>query len=322
MEWIATIEAWIAETIGFSPETQHKIELSIAVVLLATLVRLLALRIVNRNVHNLRVRYRWRKAIGYFAYFLAILVVGRIWISGFSSLTTFLGLLSAGVAIALKDLLTNLAGWLFIIWRRPFSTGDRIEIGAYRGDVIDTRLFQFSVLEVGNWVAADQSTGRIVNIPNGMVFTEPLASYTLGFDYVWDELPVLVTFESNWEKAKQLLVEIVERQSLHFTAEAERQVRSAAAQYMIFFSKFTPIVYTSVEDSGVMLTLRFMTRPRERRGVAEKMWEDVLRTFGECDDIDFAYPTQRFYNNASEGKRGARASLLPDGEPPAPSSAA
>jgi hypothetical protein len=73
---------------------------------------------------------------------------------------------------------------------------------------------------------------------------------------------------------------------------------------MIFYSKLTPIVYTSVEDCGVLLTLRYLTEPQQRRGRMEAIWEDILRAFARNDDIDFAYPTQRFYVNRTEGKPG------------------
>src|SRR2546425_13182228 len=68
---------------------------------------------------------------------IGLLVIGRIWFAGFQSIATFLGLVSAGVAIALKDILVNLAGWVFLMWRRPFALGDRIQIGQHAGDVID-----------------------------------------------------------------------------------------------------------------------------------------------------------------------------------------
>jgi small-conductance mechanosensitive channel len=231
-------------------------------------------------------------------------VTTRIWFQGMGSLSTMIGLLSAGVAIALKDALVNLAGWLFIVWRRPFEVGDRIEVGDVAGDVIDLRIFQFTLMEIGNWVQADQSTGRIIHVPNGRVFTQTLANYSKGFQYIWDEVGVLVTFESDWEKAKQILLDIATRHAEHLSSEAEQRVREVSKKFMIFYSKLTPIVYTSVEDCGVLLTLRFLTEPQKRRGRMEAIWEDVLRAFSQQDDIDFAYPTQRFYFNAREGKTG------------------
>jgi small-conductance mechanosensitive channel len=237
---------------------------------------------------------------------LALFLVGRIWFTGFRSIATFLGLVGAGIAIALKDPLTNLAGWLFILWRRPFRVGDRIQLGNDAGDVIDQRLFQFTLLEIGNWIDADQSTGRLVHIPNGLVFVTPLANYTRGFPYIWNEVPVQVTFESNWESAKAILREIADRHGSQFTQSAERDVLSASRQFMIFYSTLKPTVYTTVKDSGIMLTIRYLCDPRQRRGTSQAIWEDTLREFAKHDDIDLAYPTTRFYNNATEGKVSLR----------------
>ena len=212
--------------------------------------------------------------------------------------------IAAGLAIALKDPLTNLVGWIFILWRRPFVVGDRIQIGQHAGDVIDQRIFQFTLLEIGNWVAADQSTGRVIHNPNGKVFTEALANYTTGFEYIWNEIPVRVTFESQWENAKDILQEIADRHAAHLSQEAADRIRLAARRFMIMYSKLTPIVYTRVEEDGVLLTVRYMCDPRKRRSSEHAIWEDVLRAFAEQPDIEFAYPTQRFYHRWVETQQG------------------
>jgi len=217
--------------------------------------------------------------------------------------------LSAGIAIALKDVVANFAGWLFIISRRPFSVGDRIQIGNYAGDVIDTRVFQFTLLEIGNWVNADQSTGRIVHIPNGMVLSEVLANYSKGFQYIWNEIPVLITFESNWKKAKKILQKIADKDAEQLSKAAEKRVKEASKKFMILYSKLTPIVYTSVQDSGVLLTIRYLCEPQRRRDSEQVIWEDILKEFTRNNDIDFAYPTQRFYNSKLEGENFVKGPL-------------
>jgi hypothetical protein len=63
-------------------------------------------------------------------------------------------------------------------------------------------------------------------------------------------------------------------------------------------------VYTSVQDCGVLLTIRYLIEPRKRRWSEQAIWEDILEAFAGRPDIDFAYPTQRFYNNVLEGKQG------------------
>jgi small-conductance mechanosensitive channel len=297
------MEEILQKYLGLSPEMQSKLFESIFVILIIVLIQRLVKKILIAKVQDIRVRYQWQKISLYLSVFLIIFFLINTWLNIFGSVATFLGLISAGIAIALKDPLVNMVAWFFILIRKPFSVGDRIQIGKISGDVIDIRLFQFSVNEIGNWVEADQSTGRIVHIPNGIVFVEPQANYTAGFDYIWSEMPVLLTFESNWKKAKKILSEILDNHGLSLSNEAEKQIKEAAKKFLIFYTKLTPIVYTSVKDSGVMLTLRFMCNPRNRRSIEEKIWEDILTKFAECDDIDFAYPTQRFYNNLIEGKK-------------------
>ncbi len=304
-----SVTTWLQATLGLSPDVQSRLLGSVVAIVLLWALRRLVLSVVWRRIDDVKLRYRWRKTTTYILVPAGMLVVGRIWFAGIGSLATYLGLVSAGLAIALKDLVVNLAGWGFIVWRRPFDVGDRIQIDGHIGDVIDLRIFQFTLLEVGNWVDADQSTGRLLHIPNGKVLSESLANYTRGFDYIWNELPVLVTFESNWRKAKTLLSEIGARHAAHLTEEAEKQIREVSRRFMIFYSTLTPTVYTSVADSGVLLTIRYLCAPRRRRGTAEAIWEDVLDAFGREPDIDFAYPTYRYYDNRLEGK--------PDTTPPA-----
>jgi small-conductance mechanosensitive channel len=269
-----------------------------AVIAVLMLLRSLSVLLVGRNVQDARVRYHTGKVISYATAFIGLFLIGRIWFVGFRSIATFLGIVAVGLVLALKEPVLNMAGWLFLLWRRPFVLGDRIQIGDVAGDVIDRRLFQFSILEIGNWVDADQSTGRIIHVPNGRLFTEPLANYTAAFPYVWNELPVAVTFESNWREAKRLLLEIGERHRLG--AEIEAQILSESRHYLIFYSTLAPAVYTRGAEHGVLLTLRYMCGARARRGTMHAIWEDVLDAFTARADIDLAYPTQRFFDRGGE----------------------
>jgi small-conductance mechanosensitive channel len=227
---------------------------------------------------------------------LIFLFLGVIWLDDISNLVTYLGLVSAGIVIALSDPITNIAGWVFIFIRRPFSVGERIQIGKYAGDVIDARIFQFTLLEVGNWVDADQSTGRMIHIPNRKVFSDPLANYSKGFQFIWNEIPVLITFESDWRKTKTILNEIISKYDQDFRQDVEQQIQMTAQDYLIYTPKTTPIVYTSVKESGVLLTIRYLCKPHDRRSTTEVIWEEILDAFEGHPDINLAYPTTRFYN--------------------------
>lgn len=299
----------IESLLGIDPETQVKILLSALTVLVIWAVRRVTLQMVQTRLASARARYQWSKSSGYVGVLLVLLVWGQIWLEAIQGMGAFLGLLSAGLAIALRDLVANMAGWAFILLRHPLTVGDRVQVGEHRGDVVDIRLFQFTILEIGNWVDADQSTGRIVHIPNSRIFSDPLANFTSGFAYLWHEIPVLVTFESNWQKAKEILQRVVDEQAGEIGTEAEAQVRSASRRFLIHYGTLTPKVYTSVRDSGVLLTLRFLSPVRRRRGLDEQIWESILEAFHAESDIDLAYPTQRLYANFLEGKKEARAEV-------------
>jgi small-conductance mechanosensitive channel len=291
---------WLQFQLNVSPDILNKFIQSILIIGGLWLLRRWFLRTVVKKISDVRVRYQWQKNSTYLFYMLVAVLLGMLWLSSLRNLVTYLGLLSAGLAIALRDPVTNIVGWLFIIWRHPFEVGDRIEIGEHAGDVIDLRIFQFTLLEIGNWVDADQSTGRIIHVPNGRIFTHPLENFSQGFQYIWNEIPVVITFESSWQKAKKLLLDIVTNQSEQFNPDAAEQIKKAAERFMIFYNTLTPTVYTRVEASGVLLTIRYMVKPQERRASAESIWEAILLTFAEHEDIEFAYPTQRFYNAAVE----------------------
>ncbi len=286
---------WIQENFNISSGVQLNILYSLIALLIFTVLRTLANKLIYGAFEDVKERYTWRNGVRNAFNILFLITLLFIWTKQIGSLGTFLGLVSAGLAIALQSPIVNLAGWLFIIVRKPFEVGDRIQIGEHAGDVIDIRFFQFTINEIGKWVDADQSTGRIIHIPNGQVFSISQANYNQGFPHIWNEIKVLVTFESDWKKAKSILEEIIARQSDQLSETAEQRLREASKKFMIFYSQLTPFVYVKAMDSGVLLTIRYLTPPKTRRITEHRVWENVLEEFHKHDDIEFAYPTTRIY---------------------------
>lgn len=285
----------LAEALGIAPDTTENIVFSVAALIVILIGRALILRVVEANVEDSDAQYRARKIVNYTATATFLITLAFVWIDAFSNLPTYLGLVSAGIAIALADVLKNMAGWLFILTRRPFEVGDRIEVVDLRGDVVDIRLFRFSLMEVGGWVDADQSTGRLVHVPNGVVFNQPVANYTEGFPYVWDEIPVLITFESDYKGAKAIILDVLQQDAPDTHGPAGRHIRDTARRYSIKIGTLTPTVYVSVRDSGVLLTARYLVEARNRRGAQDRIWQSILDGFNATEAIHLAYPTIRAY---------------------------
>jgi len=299
-EFYTFIKNGIEKVLFINSPFALKLIQSLIVIIIFWLIKKLIIKIINKNITEVKTQYHWRKLINSVVLILLLILVFRIWFTGAQSLVTYLGLVSAGIAIALKDVFTNLAGWLYIISRRPFNVGDRVQIGDYAGDVIDQSFFEFTLLEIGNWVHADQSTGRLIHIPNGKIFSQDLANYDKGFKYLWNEIEVVVTFESDWQKAKKILLEIANNKGENISKRMENQIKRAAKKYMIYYKKLTPIVYTSVVDHGIKLTIRHLCETRKRRGYDEAIWEDILLEFAKNKNIELAYPTTRFFKNKTE----------------------
>lgn len=285
---------WLAKIFTYS-SIQVKFIATFIAILVFIFIRRFVLKIVFKKTDDALIRYRWQKTSSYIIYVFALIIIGRIWFKGIQSIATYLGLLSAGIAIALKDPLTNITGWFFILSRTPFAVGDRIQVGVHSGDVIDINFFKFTLMEIGHWGEGEQSSGRIIHIPNGKVFTETLANYGKGFKYIWNEVPVLVTFESDWKKAKKILNQISIKHAEHVSKAAARKFKETSKLFMMYKPDFNPQVYTKVEDSGILLTIRYLCNPRKRRITSQMIWEDILDEFANYENIDFAYPTTRFY---------------------------
>ncbi|NQT46998.1 MAG: mechanosensitive ion channel family protein [Candidatus Omnitrophica bacterium] len=270
---------------------------SLYAIVVIYIIALIVTRSINKRVHDLKRRYDMRKRSFYVAGLLMIGIVGIIWIKDLRGLTVVLSVIGAGLVVSLAEVFLCIAGWFLIITRRPFDTGDRIEFGGVKGDVIDIRLFQTSLLEIGNWVVADQSTGRIVHIPNSMIFKSPSFNYTRGFEFIWNEVKIVVTFESDWKKAKAIMVKQAQKEGNRIKEEVDKRIRHMSKHYLIYYEKLTPIVYTNIIENGVELSLRYLTQAKERRHTQDELCQKILDEFENEKGINFAYPTYRIIKN-------------------------
>lgn len=281
--------------IDFDEIIFHRLFISILWIIIIVIISYIAKKIANRHTSDIKSLYLIKKAISYFSVLITVLLLILIWFRDISNISTIIGLASAGFAIALKDLISDLAGWAYIIFKKPFTTGDRIEIGNMRGDIVDIGFLKFSMIEVGNWVDSDQSTGRIIFIPNSFIYLQTFVNYTKDFNFIWNEIPVIITFESNWKKAKAILEEIINKDVKDIIKDANKELEFASKQQYIYYTKLTPIVWVSSKENGILLTIRYLCRPRERRGTENKIWMDILEEFSKIEDISFAHNTTRLY---------------------------
>ncbi len=273
---------WLQNQLNVSVDIQIRLLESVLVFISTFFLRTIFLWGVQRRIKNLRWQYRSSKSINYLWGITIIIWMGWIWNNNMQALLTFLGFFVAGIAIALREPISSFIGWLYILFRRTFEVGDRVEIDGHVGDVIDISLFQFTLLEVGNWVSGEQTSGRILHVPNNKVFANVFANYTDEFPYVWHEMDVVVSKDSDWEKARTLLLEILNQRVGAIATEASTWANQPNNhRFLVVYGKLTPIVYISVKSDGVHLALRYLSVVRQRRNSESAIWDDILRTFAD-----------------------------------------
>ncbi|MFQ5679905.1 MAG: mechanosensitive ion channel family protein [Gemmatimonadota bacterium] len=265
--------------------------IALAVFLLIRLAR----RWIDRAIEDVNRRHRLRKAVGYAGTLVVLAVAVALFVGKFGHLATVLGLVGAGLAIALQDLGKSAAGWIYLASRSGFGPGSRVEVDGVLGDVVDIGILKTTVLEVGNIVYGRQSSGRLVTVPNSKFLSSSIHLSPAYSPYVWLEIPFLFTYESDWKRAVELLEELATREF----AGVDRGTREAFEQlekrFAFKYGARTPVVYVRTADSGVELTLRFLSHIRQRRGARDRVTRAMLEAVERDPGLDFAYPTMRIY---------------------------
>ncbi|WP_419786050.1 mechanosensitive ion channel domain-containing protein [Pseudodesulfovibrio sp.] len=213
-------------------------------------------------------------AIKYAAVFFIALSLVFIWLESLGPIITALTLLATALTLVAKELILNFIGSFVIFWRELFTIGDRVRVGEVSGDVIDKGVLYFTLLETGESGLSGHSTGRLIKVPNALTLTQPVINATRGAGYVWNEIGLAVTRESDREKARTMLIEAVEKYYASQSVDLER-IRRIFEQRRVFFKELTPRVYLDVTTRGYLLTLRYLCRSR----LARESRDVILTTF-------------------------------------------
>ena len=275
----------------FQSEFSTDIVITAGVVVLALILAKLSSRFARGYFDDPEKVYRSTKSARRVAIFFTIVTTILVWSPGFGDFITLLTVIGAGMAIALREVLLSVAGWARIAVYSTFKLGDRIEVNGVRGDVIDVRVLRTSLIEDGGWVNADQSTGRIVHFPNSWLFEFALYNYTRSFRFIWNEMPLVVTFRSDWKAARDIMQKYAEESAVIIEQQAREELRVISREFLIHYSILTPFVYVNIDQNGVELTLRYLCEARKRRGSEHALTLMILDAFREHPNIELAHRT-------------------------------
>src|SRR4051812_25496585 len=172
------------------------VALIIGIVVASWLVQTL-LRVTLRGHEAKRVSFWGRQLVRILALLAFITGIFVIWHPDAKAAAGAIGLITAGVAVALQRVITSFAAYLIILRGKIFNVGDRITIGGVRGDVVALDFMQTTVLEIGQtpseqhdspsiWINARQYTGRLIRVTNDRIFDSPVYNFTRVFPYLWE----------------------------------------------------------------------------------------------------------------------------------------
>jgi small-conductance mechanosensitive channel len=172
-----------------------------------------------------------------------------------------------------------------------YTAGDRVELQKMSGDVIDIGFFYTRMLEIGSWIGGDQYSGRILLIPNSMIFGSPIMNYTIHLSLIWDEVHLPITYESNMEAATRILTEVGTEYTREFLKNAEREVEQMRHRFLMPQLQLQPEVYVKVTSNWLQLTMRYLVAPKQRRSAASFIYTEVFKRVSQAKDIQIASET-------------------------------
>lgn len=210
--------------------------------------------------------------------FLVCVVLTFGFVSQFSSLATFAGFITAGIAVGLQAVLLSIAAYFFIIGRYGMRVGDRISVAGITGDVVDIGLVRMYVMELAGTGLDFYPTGRIVAFSNSVLFQtgSPLFRQIPGTEYTWHEVVATIAPNGNYHTVREKLMAAVEDVYSKYRAVIEHQHAAIERRVDILVDLPRPEARLQFADAGLELLVRYPVEIRRAPDTDEEMTRRVL----------------------------------------------
>jgi small-conductance mechanosensitive channel len=189
-----------------------------------------------------------------------------------------ISLIIAAFAIAMQDFFRNFVGGILIFASGIYRIGDRIEVCEKCGDVIKIGIFYTTIMELKEWISGEQETGRLTTLPNSYVISNHVDNYTKAHPFIWDELTILITQQSQWKEAMKQIESIVETETSYLIDDAEKEISKMGEKYYVRQQTLHATTYTSLKENQIQIRVRYLTRAKERRNMKNKLRQIIFST--------------------------------------------
>tara|TARA_R110001583_G_scaffold31676_2_gene108044 strand:+ start:11633 stop:12532 length:900 start_codon:yes stop_codon:yes gene_type:complete len=268
----------------------------IATIVIGIVIIWLIIKLIERNIFSKIKdsdnRYRAKKFGSFIGFILSVVLITVVYSNKLGGLTVALGVAGAGIAFSLQEVIASFAGWLAILLGGFYKSGDRVQLGGIKGDVMDIGVLRTTLMETGQWVDGDLYNGRIVLIANSYVFKEPVFNYSGDFPFLWDEIKIPIKYGSNYDKTKEILLKIGNEVAGDLTQKSSDLWQNLKNKYKLEEAQTEPMVSLIANDNWVEFTLRYIVNYKKRRATKTELFSKLLIAIEATKgDVNFASGT-------------------------------
>jgi len=264
------VERWL-----FDPTVGKLVAATVAILVIVALIRA-SRGILNHYVEEPGNLHRARKMVSFIGYFIGLSIIAMIFSDSLGKMAVAFGVAGAGIAFALQEVIASLAGWVAISFGNFYKTGDRVQLGGIKGDVIDIGMLRTTMMEIGQWVNADLYNGRIVKIANSFVFKEPVFNYSGDFPFLWDEVTVPVKYGGDYRLARDIFQKVLQEITGEFATEAKGSWAELIHLYRVDPTEIDSRVFLIANDNWMEFTLRYIVDYKKRRITKDRLFTRIL----------------------------------------------
>lgn len=209
----------------------------------------------------------------------------------------YVPIIALGLALALQKYTASFFGYFVITFSRIYDLGDRIRIGNIKGDVRRVGLLHTTLEEVGeDEKLGGEVTGRLLHVPNLIILDQPVLNYskdysvhskTISSDYMFDEVRVPITSDSNAQRASELLESILKRQDETYVREARRMFQNGYPRFLDEAAA-GPRILVHVEPQHIWIKGKFVAPLRGRNELRSKILLQFFREINTTEDVRLA----------------------------------
>ena len=252
-----------------------------AILLLALFIDHWAQRLLNRPKLDRRQVETLRSITRIGLRVIVVVVVVLILVGMPGQLGTMIGIVGAGLTVALKDFIVAFFGWLVLMGRNGIRLGDWVEINGVSGEVTELGMFHTVLLETGNWSDAGHPTGRRVTFTNSFAIEGHYFNFSTSGQWLWDELHVVVPAgQDPYPMVRSITKEVTESTAESARLAEQEWQRAVPTQRGKTFSG-TPGVNVKPVVGGVEISVRYITRANERFQLRAKLYQDAVDLLGQ-----------------------------------------